>query len=662
MDSDESGGVSNRRSDQTHVLLVVSDTEPADSARAALERHDFDVSLERDASAVPDRLRNDPIDCLVVPDQLPSTTGMAIAEAIRANGSNVPIILLAPDSGEGVDDIHGSGISDYVRGDVTSVSFGQLANRIRIVVARHRSERAQLSERHAVDSLEQQIRATKGKITSLHGVAMSLGAARSPAQVYEETISAAEEILDLDICFLFAVEDDWFVPKAQSSNPTEYELRPVALDVGAMGESFRRGESMRAVDMELHPVGEPTFGAYRSGISVPIDEFGVFQAVSSQPGAFDDIDVQLAELLIAHTSSALRRLQFERQLRMERDQYAVLFDNASDCIVETEYIDGEPIVRHVNPAFERIFGYTADELLGTSLDDVVVPEGSEVEAEKFNRRGHAGERISEEVTRETADGPRDFLLRSVHLDDGVAYAVYTDISERKNRERALRTTSQKLETLNQIVSHDIRNELLLIDGWATLLADHVSAEGEQYLDDIATRIHHAVDLTETTHEYVDVSAGNRDVKRVAVDIQAVLSEQVANARSTFDDAVIEIDGDIPPVEIVADDLLGSVFRNLIYNAVKHNDKARKSVTISVSEQPESVVVHVADNGRGISGELQAELFEKGTRGFDSTGMGVGLSLVSTLVETYGGDVSVEGNDPEGSIFHVELPKADVTPS
>jgi signal transduction histidine kinase len=105
-------------------------------------------------------------------------------------------------------------------------------------------------------------------------------------------------------------------------------------------------------------------------------------------------------------------------------------------------------------------------------------------------------------------------------------------------------------------------------------------------------------------------------------------------------------------------MLQSVFRNLVKNAIEHNDKTVPEVTVSVSERDDTVLARVADNGPGIPDEQRSEIFGKGEKGLESDGTGIGLYLVSTLVDQYGGDVWIEDNEPEGTVFTVELPKLE----
>jgi signal transduction histidine kinase len=74
----------------------------------------------------------------------------------------------------------------------------------------------------------------------------------------------------------------------------------------------------------------------------------------------------------------------------------------------------------------------------------------------------------------------------------------------------------------------------------------------------------------------------------------------------------------------------------------------------VTESESAVVIRVADNGPGIPDDQKETVFGKGEKGLDSQGSGIGLYLVQTLVTTYGGSIWIEDNDPEGSVFAVEL--------
>jgi signal transduction histidine kinase len=118
---------------------------------------------------------------------------------------------------------------------------------------------------------------------------------------------------------------------------------------------------------------------------------------------------------------------------------------------------------------------------------------------------------------------------------------------------------------------------------------------------------------------------------------------------------VTVENRIPDVEVRGNELLEAVFRNVIENAIVHNDKEAPRVRISTRLEDGAVVVAIADNGPGVPDSQKETIFGKGEKGLDSAGAGIGLYLVRTLLDQYGGDVRVEDNDPEGAVFLVELP-------
>jgi len=207
--------------------------------------------------------------------------------------------------------------------------------------------------------------------------------------------------------------------------------------------------------------------------------------------------------------------------------------------------------------------------------------------------------------------------------------------------------------------HDIRNDLQLIGAYAELLEEHVDEEGAEYLDIIRESTENATDLTATARDLARVML-NADEEVRKVSLAGILEQQIEEIRSGYPGAVIAVEGSIPEVDVAANDMLGSVLRNLLSNAIQHNDKSPPKVTVSASETDEGVEVRVADNGPGVPDAQKEEVFGKGEKGLESSGAGIGLYLVRSLVESYGGSVGVEDrrSGAEGAVFVVTLPVAE----
>jgi PAS domain S-box-containing protein len=145
------------------------------------------------------------------------------------------------------------------------------------------------------------------------------------------------------------------------------------------------------------------------------------------------------------------RKEQKAELQQERTRRNALFQHTIDPVVFLEFVSGDPVVREVNTAFEETFGYEEASAVGRPIYELVVPDESETmqEAKELNRRIEAGELVETEVRRQAAEGFRDFLLQSIPLEPGEsgtkAYAIYSDVTERKQRERKLERYERLVE-------------------------------------------------------------------------------------------------------------------------------------------------------------------------------------------------------------------------
>jgi signal transduction histidine kinase len=234
--------------------------------------------------------------------------------------------------------------------------------------------------------------------------------------------------------------------------------------------------------------------------------------------------------------------------------------------------------------------------------------------------------------------------------------VVSDITETERYQRQLEQKTEQLEALNRVVRHDIRNDMTVVLGWAQALEPHVDEPGREAFDRILRSAEHTVELTEMAHEFVESLTGEQQLEREALDLRSLIEAELDAAREAYPDANIRTPEEIPPVTIRANHMVSSVFRNLLNNAVQHNDTEQPEITMRVEALDDSVTVRIADNGPGVPDERKDAIFGKGQKRIDSEGTGIGLYLVQTLVDQFAGTVHAEDNDPEGAVFVVELPR------
>jgi PAS domain S-box-containing protein len=305
-------------------------------------------------------------------------------------------------------------------------------------------------------------------------------------------------------------------------------------------------------------------------------------------------------------------------------------------------------------------------IAGALLSDAVLTPGEELEGRVDPVLLERAEECVEQertvgVEHRVTDGESvfDVMFSPVIVDGTVEMVVGSarDITERKQYEQRLESQRDDLQLLNQMVRHDIRNDLQVIRTHGELLAADVPEEFHSSAESVVSSAENAISLTEEARDLATVMLRSVDTQE-PISLSTTLRQQVQQARDSHDRATIDIDGTIPSCDVSADDMLGSVFDNLLQNSIVHNDRSDPRTVVSASIDGESAVVRVADNGPGIDEEEREAIFEKGQQGDGSDGTGIGLYLVHTLVDGYGGTVDIEDSAEGGAAFVVRLPLAE----
>ena len=257
-------------------------------------------------------------------------------------------------------------------------------------------------------------------------------------------------------------------------------------------------------------------------------------------------------------------------------------------------------------------------------------------------------------TETDAFSDRDITLANTLATNATAVLSRIQTHEQlQQREKTVEEQRDNLRIVNKIVRHDIRNDLQLISAYADRLANRTDEfEEPQKISKCATN---AVEVTETARDVTDMvlQAGQPDE---FVNLNNILPQQIKNINNSYPRSQIETRGQIPNIDVVGSDMLESVFRNLLSNAIQHNTKEVPEVTVSVSQTASDAIIEIADNGPGIPDRHKEAMFEEGNSGLESDGTGLGLYLVKKVVGRNNGRVEVVDNEPEGSVFVVKLPK------
>ncbi|WP_256300255.1 hybrid sensor histidine kinase/response regulator [Haloarchaeobius salinus] len=629
-----------------HVVLVV-DADPAvtDELAARMSAPDRSVTVRSaaTAAAAEEAVADTAVDCVVSEHVLGDRDGVGL---LRRLGDGYPdlVRILFTDAGseEVASDAVEAGVDAYVpkqlgaSGPVDVRATDEAYERVATTVA-DALERTD-SSRVAPDS-------TAAKIDTLHDVAMDLEACTDEAEIYQVAVEAAEMVLEFDMSNIDLVEDERLTPVQTSSEMPKDGVESVPLD----GESVaarvaRTGEAMYTEDLRQVLDADPTQMTYRSGLTVPISDIGVFQAISEELAAFDQADLELAETLMQHVAESVKRTRFQRTLREERDRFAALFENVPDPVVRLSTGDRRTIDA-VNEAFAETFDCDAARVVDTPIDEVLFAPPNAGGDAVFPGVAAADEVAPTELRLQAADGPRDFLVHVVPIGGAVGeddteevYGFYADITPTKERKRELARQNERLDEFASIVSHDLRNPLNIAEGHLQLAIERIGDDED--LAEVAWAHGRMRELIENllslarTGSVVDEPG---ELSLSATADQAWSSVRLPEARLAVDD----------DVHLRADrGRLTDLFVNLFRNAVEHG---RTDATVRIGPLDDATGFFVADDGPGIPPEAHEQVFESGYTTSDD-GTGFGLAIVEQVATAHGWTVSVTSSTDGGARF------------
>ena len=244
----------------------------------------------------------------------------------------------------------------------------------------------------------------------------------------------------------------------------------------------------------------------------------------------------------------------------------------------------------------------------------------------------------------------------------------TDISRQKHHENYLWEFGHRKNSALEIISHDLRGPLAMLQGLANSLENDHKEKNYEEIGNYTRFIHRACEecLTLINELLSDEHLRSPDVqvKKEWIDVVAKTNELAENYRSA-PNVTQSVEVQAEPNQIFAElDKVKfmQILNNLITNAIKFTAPDGK-ITLRVREEERNVVVMVADNGIGIPERLHPYLFEKyskasrpGLRGEKSRG--IGLSIVRDLVEFQRGRIWFESKEQEGTTFYISFPKRD----
>jgi len=389
--------------------------------------------------------------------------------------------------------------------------------------------------------------------------------------------------------------------------------------------------------------------------------------------------ITVANLVAAAIADEERRDAVARLAESEA-RARLIVDTAHDAFIG---VDSSGRVIAWNSQAERTFGWTADEILGQSMADMVIPpafrDGHHRGMQRFHETGEApvvNQRLElMALHRAGHEFPIEITISSPMPLEGGGYffgAFLRDISDRRDRDEQLRRAKESAEAATRAkseflanMSHELRTPLNGVLGYAQLLQRDrsLSTSQREALEAIAKGgshllglINDVLDLSKIEAGHVDIEATTTDLAQLGVDLKYLVAE---SARRKGLMLAVDIAPGTPRRVVLDGRHLRQVLLNLLSNAIKFTQQGEVRLAIAPSDTGR-LVFEVSDTGVGISPEDLSAIFEAFTQtrtGATAGGTGLGLTISQHLIARMGGELRVESVPGEGSRFFFDLPFA-----
>jgi PAS domain S-box-containing protein len=400
------------------------------------------------------------------------------------------------------------------------------------------------------------------------------------------------------------------------------------------------------------------------GTEIPIDESGA-------PIRGTDGPIQGTVLVFRDVTVRRRADETSRLL-------SSIVEFSSDAIIGKD-LNG--IVTSWNQGAERIFGYTAQEMIGRSISTLAPPDLVHEPAEILERIKR-GERLDNyQTVRQSRSGNLIHVSLSCSpLYDALgritgASKIARDITQQVLAARRLEQLNADLQMSNErlgrsnedlerfafVASHDLQEPLRMITAYSQLLVERYDGprdeEASMFVDNIVGGTTRMRELLADLLSYAEIGAGP-EKPVTTVDLNGVIRIVTQNLKVAIDDSGAQIRADRLPSLRVYEGHFVSLFQNLIENAIKYRSDCSPDIRVSFQQTAEHMRFTISDNGIGIAPEFHDKIFSpfKRLHGKQIPGTGIGLALCRRVLERYAGRIWVESEVGKGTKFIFTLPR------
>ncbi len=322
----------------------------------------------------------------------------------------------------------------------------------------------------------------------------------------------------------------------------------------------------------------------------------------------------------------------------------------------------------VNRAWSETLGYDGNEVKDLELKNIIFP-GQIKKHQGIIERVFRGESVSHvEITFMTKAGDLVYCEGNLspHKENNKITAVhgfFNNITERRQTEKALAEAKERTDFFVDLMVHDITNihQEIFSTFEILLLTPEFPGDLSAFVDEALTEMERASQLINNVRKITRLYTKQRDEQEI--DLSEAISSAAEKVQKEFPDKELLMTTTLVSGQysIMADEYLDDIFYSLLHNSMKYDkkDKVRVEIDVEAVQFTPFIRIQMKDQGPGISNEDKEEIFNQLTHRRESVmGLGLGLTLVKKIIETYGGYISiqdtVEGDHSKGANFTILL--------
>jgi two-component system sensor kinase FixL len=341
-------------------------------------------------------------------------------------------------------------------------------------------------------------------------------------------------------------------------------------------------------------------------------------------------------------------------------------------------INERGIVRVYNKACERLFGYSAEEVIGRNVKVLMPTPYHEAHDGYLSHYLATGEKHIIGIGREVSGRRKDGSVFPMNLSVGegiiagerIFLGIIADLSERQARDRRIQELQSemlhvsRLTDMGQVaagLAHELNQPLTAILNYTNAGLDMAEAGGDPELKTVLGRIaeqaSRAGNIIRRLRAFVEKRGPNRSDEDLARTVDEAIRLGQINAAERGIKLRVSVEHDLPNV-LIDRIQIQQVIINLMKNAAEAMEHSqRRELTVTIGKiAPDFIQVTVADTGPGISNEIAEKLFQPFVT-TKANGMGMGLSICRGIIESHGGRLRLEQNPGGGALFHFNVPVA-----